>query len=103
MTRTQINLRSAPAYAALVKLAARLGHLTVGSAAHGDGSPRQLLLALARAYTAAPADETRLFEKMLAAYLEWGDEESGVKVSQKVSPAAATSETGDTAASDTAS
>ncbi len=74
MTRKQINLNDDAAYAALVRLAARLGYLTVGSAAHGEGSPRQLLLALSRAYAAAPADETELFERMLAGYLEWGKE-----------------------------
>jgi hypothetical protein len=48
MTRNQINLKDEAAHKTLQRIAARLGYLTVGSAAHGEGSIRQMLLAIAR-------------------------------------------------------
>ena len=48
MTRSQINLKDEAAYKTLQHIAALLGYLTVGSSAHGEGSIRQMLLAVAR-------------------------------------------------------
>lgn len=48
MTRAQINLKDEAAYKELQRLAARLGYYQVGGQAHGEGSIRQMLLAVAR-------------------------------------------------------
>lgn len=69
---TQIRLTRTTADM-LRALSARLGFLQTRGIMAGElGSIAQLCEALVRAERAAPADETARFERLLAAYLEWG-------------------------------